>query len=74
MVFEGKDIVKTGRTMIGATNPLASAPGTIRADFGVDVSMLLQATRACLLVRSTHLPLLNPAQPGSKVLSVLGTV
>lgn len=30
MVWEGKDVVKYGRTMIGATNPLASAPGTIR--------------------------------------------
>ncbi|KAL4432788.1 hypothetical protein ABPG77_008114 [Micractinium sp. CCAP 211/92] len=37
MVFEGKDVVKTGRTMIGATNPLASAPGTIRGDFGIDM-------------------------------------
>ncbi|KAL4853430.1 ABC transporter G family member 7 [Chlorella vulgaris] len=36
-VFEGKDVVKTGRTMIGATNPLASAPGTLRADFAVDM-------------------------------------
>lgn len=30
MVWEGKQVVKYGRTMIGATNPLASAPGTIR--------------------------------------------
>jgi nucleoside-diphosphate kinase len=30
MVWEGKDVVKTGRVMLGATNPLASAPGTIR--------------------------------------------
>jgi nucleoside diphosphate kinase len=30
MVWEGKEVVKYGRTMIGATNPLASAPGTIR--------------------------------------------
>ncbi|KAI7845218.1 hypothetical protein COHA_001262 [Chlorella ohadii] len=37
LVFEGKDVVKTGRTMIGATNPLASPPGTIRADYGIDV-------------------------------------
>lgn len=28
MVWEGKDAVKTGRTILGATNPLASAPGT----------------------------------------------
>ena len=25
------------RTMMGATNPLASAPGTIRGDFGIEV-------------------------------------
>lgn len=36
-VWEGKEVVKFGRTMIGATNPLASAPGTIRGDYGVDV-------------------------------------
>eukprot|EP00891_Asterochloris_glomerata_P004089 jgi/Astpho2/4089/Aster-01235 len=30
-------IVKTGRQMIGATNPLASAPGTIRGDYGISV-------------------------------------
>ena len=29
-VWEGKEVVKYGRTMIGATSPLASAPGTIR--------------------------------------------
>lgn len=28
MVWEGKDAVKTGRVMLGATNPLASSPGT----------------------------------------------
>lgn len=27
MVWEGLDAVKTGRTMLGATNPLASSPG-----------------------------------------------
>ncbi|KAJ9517839.1 hypothetical protein QJQ45_004108 [Haematococcus lacustris] len=37
MVWEGKEAIKYGRSMIGATNPLASAPGTIRGDFGVDV-------------------------------------
>lgn len=37
MVWEGKDVIKYGRTMIGATNPLASSPGTIRGDFAVDV-------------------------------------
>jgi nucleoside-diphosphate kinase len=27
MVWEGLDAVKTGRVILGATNPLASAPG-----------------------------------------------
>ncbi|CEH16658.1 nucleoside diphosphate kinase [Ceraceosorus bombacis] len=37
LVFQGKDVVKQGRVLLGATNPLASAPGTIRGDFGIDV-------------------------------------
>lgn len=37
MVWQGKDIVKTGRVMLGATNPLASVPGTIRGDYAIDV-------------------------------------
>jgi nucleoside-diphosphate kinase len=37
MVWEGRDAVKTGRSILGATNPLASAPGTIRGDFALDV-------------------------------------
>lgn len=37
MVFCGKDVVKTGRRILGETNPLASAPGTIRGDYGIDV-------------------------------------
>lgn len=30
MVWQGKEAVSTGRKMLGATNPLESAPGTIR--------------------------------------------
>ncbi|XP_014666017.1 PREDICTED: nucleoside diphosphate kinase-like [Priapulus caudatus] len=37
MVWEGLNVVKTGRTMLGATNPMDSAPGTIRGDFCVQV-------------------------------------
>jgi nucleoside diphosphate kinase len=29
--------VKTGRVMLGETNPLNSKPGTIRGDFSIDV-------------------------------------
>lgn len=35
MVFEGLDAVKTGRAMLGATNPLASQPGAPRPPFSV---------------------------------------
>merc|ERR1712029_1314519 len=37
MVWEGLNVVKTGRVMLGETNPAASAPGTIRGDFCVQV-------------------------------------
>lgn len=33
MVWEGKDVIRQGRAMIGATNPLESAPGTIRGQY-----------------------------------------
>lgn len=35
MVWEGLDAVKTGRALLGATNPLASLPGTIRGDYAL---------------------------------------
>ena len=37
MVWEGDGVVASCRNLIGATNPLTSAPGTIRGDFGVSV-------------------------------------
>lgn len=37
MVWEGKDVVKQGRQMMGETNPLASKPGSIRGDFSIDI-------------------------------------
>ena len=37
MIWQGKDVVKQGRAILGATNPLASLPGTIRGDFAIDV-------------------------------------
>ncbi|KAM9837618.1 NME/NM23 nucleoside diphosphate kinase 2a [Aulostomus maculatus] len=38
MVWEGKGVVKTGRVMLGTTNPAESDPGSIRGDFCIDVS------------------------------------
>jgi nucleoside-diphosphate kinase len=37
LVFSGKNIVKIGRDMLGKTNPVESASGTIRGDFAVDI-------------------------------------
>merc|ERR1719317_1492752 len=37
MVWEGLNAVKTGRVMLGETNPAVSKPGTIRGDFAVQV-------------------------------------
>lgn len=37
MVWEGKNVVVTGRKIIGATNPSDSAPGTIRGDLAIEV-------------------------------------
>ena len=33
MVWEGLDAVKTGRAMLGATNPLASSPGELSVKY-----------------------------------------
>lgn len=37
MVVEGKDVIATAREMMGATNPLKAAQGTIRATYGMDL-------------------------------------
>ncbi|HEX2172119.1 MAG TPA: nucleoside-diphosphate kinase [Dehalococcoidia bacterium] len=36
-VFEGKDAIQTVRNTMGATNPVNSAPGTIRGDYALEV-------------------------------------
>lgn len=37
MVWEGIDVVRTSRRMLGETNPMNANPGTIRGDFAVQV-------------------------------------
>src|ERR1035438_10663138 len=37
MVLEGTDAVRAARQVIGATNPLEAAPGTIRGDFAIEM-------------------------------------
>ncbi|XP_032086210.1 nucleoside diphosphate kinase, mitochondrial isoform X1 [Thamnophis elegans] len=38
MVWEGYNVVKTSRVMVGETNPAEAKPGTVRGDFSVHVS------------------------------------
>jgi nucleoside-diphosphate kinase len=37
LVLEGHEAVKAARQVIGATNPLEAAPGSIRGDFALEV-------------------------------------
>src|ERR671929_966168 len=37
MVLEGHEAVKAARQVIGATNPLEAAPGSIRGDYALEV-------------------------------------
>ncbi len=37
MVLEGEDVVRAARQVIGATDPLEAAPGSIRGDFAIEV-------------------------------------
>jgi nucleoside-diphosphate kinase len=37
MVLEGPEAVRAARQLIGATNPLEAAPGSIRGDFAIEM-------------------------------------
>ncbi len=37
MALEGNDAIEIARRTMGATNPTQAAPGTIRADFGLEI-------------------------------------
>jgi nucleoside-diphosphate kinase len=36
-VLEGNDAIEIARRTMGATNPAEATPGTIRADFGLEI-------------------------------------
>ncbi len=38
MVWEGPRAIEVARATIGATHPIEATPGTIRGDYGVDIS------------------------------------
>lgn len=37
LAVSGNNVITTVRTMVGATNPVNAAPGTIRGDFGLEI-------------------------------------
>jgi nucleoside-diphosphate kinase len=41
MVLEGEEAVGAARQLIGATNPVEAAPGSIRGDFAIEVTFNL---------------------------------
>lgn len=41
MEWSGEDAISVGRSIMGATNPPDAAPGTIRGDFGLEVTQNL---------------------------------
>jgi nucleoside-diphosphate kinase len=41
MVLEGESAVEAARQLIGATNPIEAAPGSIRGDFATEVTFNL---------------------------------
>jgi len=41
MVVEGKEAIEVVRRTMGATNPMEATPGTIRADYGLEIGLNL---------------------------------
>ncbi len=41
MIWEGREAITVVRTLIGSTDPLKAAPGTIRGDLALDLGMNL---------------------------------
>ncbi|PCN51148.1 nucleoside-diphosphate kinase [Candidatus Geothermarchaeota archaeon ex4572_27] len=37
-ILKGREAISAVRTLIGATDPVKAAPGTIRGDFGLDIT------------------------------------
>jgi nucleoside-diphosphate kinase len=37
IAVSGKSVIETVRTMVGATNPVKAAPGTIRGDYALEI-------------------------------------
>ena len=59
MCWEGDGVVKTGRVMLGETNPRDSKPGTIRGDYCIQVSpmtLIFALSRVMVIAIRTSYP------------------
>ncbi|MBM3956546.1 MAG: nucleoside-diphosphate kinase [Gemmatimonadetes bacterium] len=57
MVLSGPEVVAKIRQLMGATNPLEAAPGTIRGDFGEDIGRNLVHGSATVQDAQREVPL-----------------
>ena len=64
MVWEGLNAVKTGRVMLGATNPADSAPGTIRGDLCIQVNMTMIRILPVLMTQIIYANLIDSKEFG----------
>ena len=48
MAIEGSNAIKLARLINGATDPLESAPGSIRGDYSIDITRNLVHASDCL--------------------------
>ncbi len=62
MVWEGPNVVTIARNLVGATNPVNAAPGTIRGDFALNVTP--NAIHAVGLNRKCKTRTINLLLPG----------
>lgn len=60
MVVEGPSAVSVVRRMMGATNPLEAAPGTIRGDFGLDIRRNVVHAADSLEAAEREIPIFFP--------------
>uniref|UniRef100_A0A2K6LN57 Nucleoside diphosphate kinase n=1 Tax=Rhinopithecus bieti TaxID=61621 RepID=A0A2K6LN57_RHIBE len=51
MVWEGLNVVKTGRVMLRETNPVDSKPGTIRGDFCIQIGTMANCEHTFIAIK-----------------------
>ena len=73
MVWEGLNAVKTGRVMLGATNPADSAPGTIRGDLCIQVNMTMIRILPVLMTLIIYANLIDSKEFGDIQLALSDT-